>query len=73
MSDTATDLATMPRMGRHGEDERLAHLVLKAEWPIALCGAMVRERLGIGAPGRDRCRECLRVAERRGLGRPGWA
>ena len=26
-----------------GADERVAHLVLKLEWPIALCGANVRE------------------------------
>lgn len=53
-------------------DERLAHLVLKADWPIALCGARVSERFGITAPARDRCTTCLRIASDRGLGRPGW-
>ena len=55
-----------------GNDEHLAHLVLKAEWPIALCGANVREHLGTMAPAMDRCVDCLRIAAARGLGRPGW-
>ncbi len=55
-----------------GHDERLAHLVLKADWPIALCGANVSEHLGTKAPARDRCPDCLRIAVARGLGRPGW-
>ena len=50
-----------------------AHLVLKTEWPIALCGANVRDLLGTAAPGRDRCPACLKIAHERGLGRPGWA
>lgn len=53
-------------------DERLAHLVLKAQWPLALCGARVNERFGASAPGRDRCPRCLRIAADRGLGRAGW-
>lgn len=52
--------------------DRVAHLVLKAEWPIALCGANVSEHLGTGAPAMDRCVECLRIARERELGRPGW-
>ncbi len=55
-----------------GHDERLAHLVLKENWPIALCGANVTEHLGTKAPARDRCPDCLRIAAERGLGRPGW-
>jgi hypothetical protein len=50
----------------------LAHLVLKPEWPRALCGAMVSERFGAGAPGMDRCSNCLRIRRERSLGRPGW-
>lgn len=53
-------------------DERLAHLVLKSDWPVALCGARVSERFGAAAPGRDRCAACLRIARERALGRPGW-
>ena len=53
-------------------DEALAHLVLKADWPIALCGANVSELLGTGAPARDRCADCLKISSSRGLGRPGW-
>ena len=53
-------------------DDRLAHLVLKADWPVALCGARVSERFGAAAAGRDRCADCLRIARERGLGRPGW-
>ena len=55
-----------------GADDRVAHLVLKLEWPIALCGANVTERFGIKAPALDRCVDCLRIAAARGLGRPGW-
>jgi hypothetical protein len=55
-----------------GKDEALAHLVLKSDWPIALCGANVSEHLGTKAPARDRCTDCLRIASSRGLGRPGW-
>jgi hypothetical protein len=53
-------------------EERLVHLVLKPDWPRALCGAYVGDRLGTTAPGCDRCYECLRIAAARGLGRPGW-
>ena len=59
-------------LSRSGSDEALAHLVLKPEWPIALCGANVSEHLGTRAPARDRCTDCLRIASTRGLGRPGW-
>jgi hypothetical protein len=55
-----------------GPAERVAHLVLKADWPIALCGANVSEHLGTGAPAMDRCVDCLKIATARGLGRPGW-
>ena len=55
-----------------GADERVAHLVLKGNWPIALCGANVSELLGTRAPARDRCVDCLRIVSARGLGRPGW-
>jgi hypothetical protein len=53
-------------------DELVAHLVLKPDWPIALCGANVNEFLGTGAPARDRCVDCLKIVAARGLGRPGW-
>jgi hypothetical protein len=53
--------------------ERVAHLVLKSDWPIALCGANVSEHLGTSAPAMDRCVDCLRIAASRGLGRPGWS
>lgn len=53
-------------------DESVVHLVLKSDWPIALCGANVSEHLGTKAPARDRCVDCLRIASSRGLGRPGW-
>jgi len=55
-----------------GSAERVAHLVLKANWPIALCGANVSEHLGTAAPAMDRCVDCLKIAASRGLGRPGW-
>ena len=55
-----------------GVDEHVAHLVLKPDWPIALCGANVTEHLGTKAPALDRCTSCLRIAATRGLGRPGW-
>jgi len=55
-----------------GSDHPVAHLVLKPDWPIALCGANVREHLGTGAPAMDRCVDCLKIAAARGLGRPGW-
>ena len=51
---------------------RLAHLVLKRDWPIALCGSSVSDHLGTRAPAMDRCTDCLRIAASRGLGRPGW-
>jgi hypothetical protein len=59
-------------LDRTDQHDRLAHLVMKAEWPIALCGANVSEHLGTGAPAMDRCADCLRIASSRGLGRPGW-
>lgn len=61
-----------PRAADAPPDDRLAHLVLKADWPRALCGAEVRDHLGAAAPGRDRCPACLRIARERSLGRPGW-
>ena len=59
-------------LSRSGAGEHVAHLVLKPEWPIALCGANVSEHLGTRAPALDRCTDCLRIAATRGLGRPGW-
>ncbi len=53
-------------------DDRLAHLVLKKDWPIALCGANVSDHLGTKAPAMDRCADCLRIARDQRLGRPGW-
>ncbi len=53
-------------------NERVAHLVLKSDWPIALCGANVSDHLGTSAPAMDRCTDCLKIAATRGLGRPGW-
>ena len=55
-----------------GTGEAVAHLVLKLEWPIALCGANVTDHLGTKAPALDRCTDCLKIAATRGLGRPGW-
>jgi len=54
------------------DDPRLAHLVLKPDWPVALCGATVEDRLGAAAPGLDRCTTCLKLAAECGLGTPGW-
>ena len=59
-------------VSRSGAEEHVAHLVLKPDWPIALCGANVTEHLGTKAPALDRCSDCLRIAAARGLGRPGW-
>ncbi len=68
------DVATLleEALDRNGSNERVAHLVMKADWPIALCGANVSEHLGASAPAMDRCTDCLRIAATRGLGRPGW-
>ena len=71
MTETVLDPDSAPARTEPGDFPH-AHLVLKDEWPIALCGATVREHLGTGAPGRDRCPACLRIAGERGLGRPGW-
>ena len=70
----AAGLATLVEEARSGpgSDERVAHLVLKQDWPIALCGANVSEHLGTQAPAQDRCVDCLKIAAARGLGRPGW-
>jgi hypothetical protein len=59
-------------LSRSDKDDQVAHLVLKSDWPIALCGANVSEFLGTGAPARDRCVDCLKIVGARGLGRPGW-
>jgi hypothetical protein len=59
-------------LSRSDKDDQVAHLVLKSDWPIALCGANVSEFLGTGAPARDRCVDCLTIVGARGLGRPGW-
>jgi hypothetical protein len=57
-----------PETSLHG----VAHLVLKQEWPIALCGFNVSTLLGTKAPAMDRCSACLKIAAQRKLGRPGW-
>ncbi len=69
-----TGVATLleEALDRTRDDGRLAHLVLRQDWPIALCGANVSEHLGVAAPAMDRCADCLRIAADRGLGRPGW-
>jgi hypothetical protein len=72
MSTHDTTTLAVDQRKESSTDDRLAHLVLKADWPTALCGATVAERFGAQAPGRDRCAECLRIAAARGLGRPGW-
>ena len=59
-------------LDKSGSQDRVAHLVLKQDWPVALCGASVSDHLGTGAPAMDRCVDCLRIATARGLGRPGW-
>ena len=73
---TSTDDATTEtaqRLDLEGvDDQRPAHLVLRVDWPVALCGAIVRDHLGAAARGRDRCPDCLKIAGERGLGRPGW-
>lgn len=69
-NDNPTGLAVAERGAP--PDDRLAHLVLKSDWPIALCKARVSERFGAAAAGRDRCPDCLRIARFRKLGRPGW-
>jgi hypothetical protein len=54
-------------------DPPLLHIVLKDEWPAALCGATVRERFTDRASGLDRCTRCLELARQRRLfGRPAW-
>lgn len=51
----------------------LLHLVLKSDWPMALCGATVKgERWTSRGAGCDRCARCLEIARDRNLGRPGW-
>lgn len=70
MTGTAHELDNAPV--KTGNDERVAHLVLKPDWPIALCGVNVEELFGTKAPGMDRCPDCLRIAADRQLGRPGW-
>ncbi len=72
--ETDTGVATLldEALDKSGEQDRVAHLVLKQDWPIALCGANVSEHLGTRAPAMDRCPDCLRIAATRGLGRPGW-
>ena len=68
------DTQTEPQRSRGaGHDERLAHLVLKDSWPVALCGVTVSDFFGRGAPAMDRCPDCIKIAGQRGLGRPGWA
>lgn len=69
---TAPDPATTPARAS-GDDDRIAHLVLRDDWPVALCGANVSLHLGLLAPGRDRCPACLKIAHARGLGRLAWA
>jgi hypothetical protein len=69
MTTTLPEAATTRRAP---PDDRLAHLVLKSDWPMALCGAIVRDRLGDAAPAMDRCSSCLKIAALRQLGRPGW-
>ena len=54
------------------DEPRLAHLVLKPDHPVALCGYRTTDFLGTSAPAMDRCPDCLRIAAERGLGRPGW-
>lgn len=73
---TATDqpetLPKRPAPPRADEDDRLRHLVLKSDWPIALCGARVTQVMaGARAPGADRCWTCLKIANTRGLGNAG--
>ena len=70
----STGVATLleEALDRNDSHDRVAHLVMKADWPIALCGANVSDHLGTKAPAMDRCTDCLRIASTRGLGRPGW-
>lgn len=72
MSDTRTSTLIEEATDDTSHEDRVAHLVLKQDWPIALCGANVSEHLGTRAPAMDRCPDCLRIASTRGLGRPGW-
>ena len=70
----STDATTLPDQVTRTAgppDDRLAHLVMQDDWPIALCGAQVLDVLGPTAPGRDRCMACLKIRAERALGRPG--
>lgn len=68
-----TDLEARPIEARVADPPTTpVHLVLRRDWPVALCGHVVGNLLGTSAPGRDRCVACLKVAAARGLGHPGW-
>lgn len=72
-ADLDTLAATRPADTSAGRsDPPELHLVLRSEWPIALCGENVSERFTERGAGMDRCAHCLTVAAQRGLGRPGW-
>jgi hypothetical protein len=68
-----TQLDERPRTTRdEATDPPVLHMVLKDEWPIALCGYRVKERFTDRSAGMDRCTKCLAIARQRGCGRPGW-
>lgn len=54
-------------------DERVTHLVMKGQWPTALCGATVSDLFNKAAPAMDRCHTCLKIASDRGLKLTGWS
>lgn len=62
-----------PAGARTANDDRDAHLVMKGEWPKALCGEIVSDLFNRSAAGRDRCIDCLRIAKQRGLSLTGWS
>jgi len=69
---TVVDQRPVTRLDRTSDPPAL-HLVLKDQWPIALCGATVSERFTDRSAGMDRCPACLKAAAQLRLrGRPGW-
>ena len=68
---TLTEIVPQPTTPDVG-DERLAHLVMKGDWPVALCGEVVEDLFNRTAPAMDRCARCLAIARERGLRLTGW-
>jgi len=49
-------------------DDKVLHLVVKSQYPVALCGYVTRERWDPNreSAGWDRCPECLKLAHEQG-------